>query len=190
MTRNRRYTLMLTIGVLSMSVAMTAQRSGGTGTTTTGGRGGAPVVGAPPTSSGAARGVRPPPPTDTSPAGIAVKSATERVTKLNKAIANLDKAATRAMPKNLTAAEQEQWAEQGKWIRSVKTRYAAYTQELDTATKSKRDSMDVITALSELDEKYIGLQVATQEESGKFAGLSKPLKSRHDAAMKAIKDIK
>ena len=189
MTRNPLFRLMLTIGVLSVSVALSAQRSGGTGTTTGGTR--TPVAGTPP-STGAARGTRPAQPskTDTSPAGIAVKSATERVTKLNKAIVNLDKASTRTMPKNLTAAEQEQWGEQGKWIRSVKSRYAVYTQELDTATKSRKDAMDVLASLSELDEKYIELQVSTQEESQKFSGLSKPLQSRHDAALKAIKDIK
>ena len=53
-----------------------------------------------------------------------------------------------------------------------------------------RDAMDVLASLSELDEKYIELQVATQEESQKFTGFSKPLQSRHDAALKAIKDIK
>ena len=176
--------------VLALAATLSAQRSGGTGTTTTsGGRAGAPIAGTPPTSS-ASRGTRPAQPTNTSPVAIAVKAATERVTKLNKAIVNLDKASARTLPKNLTAAEQEQWAEQGKWIRSVKSRFAVYTQELDTATKSRRDPMDVLASLSELDEKYIELQVATQEESQKFTGLSKPLQSRHDATLKAIKDIK
>ena len=192
MTRDQICSLMLTIAVLSVSVAISAQRSGGTGTTTTSsGRAGTPIAGTPP-STGASRGGRATQPskTDTSPAGIAVKSATERVTKLNKAILNLDKASMREMPKNLTATEREQWTEEGKWIRNVKSRYAAYTQELDTATKSRRDAMDVLASLSELDEKYIELQVSTQEESQKFSGLSKPLQSRHDAALKAIKDIK
>jgi hypothetical protein len=180
----------LMMAALALSSPISAQRAGGGGTTSTGGTR-APVAGTP-TSTGAARGSRATQPskTDNSPAGIAVKSATERVTKLNKAIVNLDKASMREMPKNLTATEREQWTEQGKWIRSVKSRYAAYTQELDTAAKSKRDAMDVLASLSELDEKYIELQVATQEESQKFTGLSKPLQSRHDATLKAIKDIK
>jgi len=179
--------------VVTLAAPIVAQRGtgagtgGGTGAGTGGGRG--PIVGTPP-STGAARGGRATRPASTSPSAIAVKNAIARVKAINKAVATLDKTAAKTAPKNSLAADLEQWTGQATWIRSVKARYAAYGEALDTATKSSGDSMDVLLRLTELDEQFIALQVATEEESPKFTGLSKAAKSRQDATLKAVRGIK
>lgn len=198
MTRNRSFSTRLTLIVLIGMVVMcipaeaAAQRGsgtgGGTGAGTGGGRGPIAVPATAPRSGGPGRAMMRP--ADKSPAGIALAAATDRIKRINKAVSGLDKTAAKTAPKNLAATDQQQWSDVGTWILSAKTRYAAHAQLLTKATQTTGDEMDLLAAISALDEPFYALHSAVTEEGGKFADLGKAAKSRHDAAMSAIKGIK
>ena len=166
------------------------QRVGGAGTGTTGGRTGGPVVAPGSTTASGTRGRSGRPPSERSPVAASLAAANDRIKRINKAVAALDKAAMKTMPKNLSTGEQQQWTDLGSWIISTKSRYAAHAQALTKATQTTGDPMDLLGAISELDEPFMTLLVAVQDESAKFTNLGKSARSRYDAAMSAIKGIK
>jgi len=160
--------------------------------TAEGQRGAGPIA-APATrgaGAGGTRGRSGAPPTEKTPATAAVTAANERIKKINKAVAALDKAALRTAPKNLSEADHQQWSAVGSWIVSAKGRYAAHAQALTKATHTVGDDMDVLGAISALDDPFLTLQDTVQQEAAKFTDLAKAAKSRYDAAMSAISGIK
>jgi hypothetical protein len=109
-----------------------------------------------------------------------VTAANERIKKINKAVAALDKAALRTAPKNLSEADHQQWSAVGSWIVSAKGRYGRARAGADQGdAHGSAMTWTLLGAISALDDPFLTLQDTVQQEAAKFADLAKAAKSRY-----------
>jgi hypothetical protein len=107
-----------------------------------------------------------------------------RTESIDKAVASLTELIAQPAPRGLSSADQQQWAEQTKWLTSLKERYSSFGQSQGL------NGGDLVQEMASMNTEFLALQAATQKESRRFQTLSTASKARHDLAMNAIRNIK
>ena len=115
-----------------------------------------------------------------------------RQNKFNSEIKKLKDLANKPVPKGLTKKEQKEWKKQTEWINSVVERYSLqYSRNKYLIEKSgKSAKQDVITEIQNQNVQFLALQQSLQNEARVFQTISNVMKTRHDAAMASIRNMK
>jgi hypothetical protein len=101
-----------------------------------------------------------------------------------RALAVLDSLIPVRAPGSLSAADQRTWAEQTEWLKTLKGRIESLLSLVVTPAES-------VAVPAPVERKNIkALQEEAEQESAKLVLSSAPLRSRHDAAMTAIRAMK
>ena len=105
-------------------------------------------------------------------------------TTVLRALAVLDSMIPLRAPGSLSAAEQRTWGEQTEWLKTLKGRIESLLSLVVTPAES-------VAVPAPVERKNIkALQEEAEQESAKLVLSSALLRSRHDAAMTAIRAMK
>ena len=105
-------------------------------------------------------------------------------TTVIRALAVLDSLIPLRAPGSLSAGEQRTWAEQTEWLKTLKGRIESLLSLVVTPAES-------VAVPAPVERKNIkALQEEAEQESAKLVLSSAPLRSRHDAAMTAIRAMR
>jgi hypothetical protein len=105
-------------------------------------------------------------------------------TTVLRALAVLDSLIPLRAPGSLSAAEQRTWGEQTEWLKTLKGRIESLLSLVVTPAES-------VAVPAPVERKNIkALQDEAEQESAKLVLSSALLRSRHDAAMTAIRAMK
>ena len=105
-------------------------------------------------------------------------------TTVLRALAVLDSLIPLRAPGSLSAAERRTWGEQTEWLKTLKGRIESLLSLVVTPAES-------VAVPAPVERKNIkALQEEAEQESAKLVLSSAPLRSRHDAAMTAIRNMK
>lgn len=104
------------------------------------------------------------------------------------------KAIAQPMPRDRTAADRKDWSAQTEWLRRVQARVEALgtrtgilaPREGSTGQATGRRQHEPIQIRKEME----ALQQAIEQEARRFTTLSNVMKTRHDAVMNAIRNMK
>ncbi|HEV2883720.1 MAG TPA: hypothetical protein VGW36_02620 [Pyrinomonadaceae bacterium] len=121
-------------------------------------------------------------------APLSVEKAKTRLASIRRTVSVLNGLIAQTTPDKLSQAEQQQWRTQTEWFRNLSKRYSAHADELDEAIRL--GGPDTAARLARLNTQFAALQEATQMESRKFQTLSNASKTRHEAAMSSIRNIR
>ena len=126
----------------------------------------------------------PAPETPRDPAAAPAVQRGQADTTVIRALTVLDSLIPLRAPGSPTAAEQRTWAEQTEWLKTLKGRIESLLSLVVTPAES-------VAVPAPVERKNIkALQDEAEQESAKLVLSSAPLRSRHDAAMSAIRAMK
>ena len=111
---------------------------------------------------------------------------------LSSSIAVLGDLIDSPQPAGLSRRESSAWREQSEWLTQVRQRYRSFAERLSSNASSVSASSGQarLSEMTQMNMEFLSLQNEIQMESRKFQTLSNAMKSRHDAAMNAIRNMK
>ena len=127
-------------------------------------------------------------PTITAPEAATLRA---RPDSLDAVIMALNVQINLRVPVGLSVAATANWNEQTAWLTRARDRYVAYAKDARATFGNARLSDDaMVQKMAAMNMQFLALQEATQAESRKFQTLSSALKTRHDIALNAIRNMK
>jgi cytochrome c556 len=118
-------------------------------------------------------------------APMAGQEPTEKTFTIPHVLEVVGKAADQPMPRGLSAADQKSYAAQTEWLKSVRSRVEDLGVKAGIMATDRRQYDPI-----KFQKEVAALQKAVEAESRQFTMLSNVMKTRHDTAMNAIRNMK
>ena len=108
----------------------------------------------------------------------------ERIKQIDTVLARLKEAQSPVAEKGKVDAEH------AAWLKSVQARFEAQKQKMQFGSTSGLNGGDMVEKMAQANLDFLALQTAVQNESRKFNTLSNASKSRHEALLNAVRNLK